>query len=444
MINPVVLTPRGGLELIQVEELAKVINPVVLTQSPDSWSWTLNNSGGYTVASSRNMIDSRLLPKGDLKTRWIRYVPNKLNTFAWKVKTNTLPTRFNISRRGIDIESLSCVNCDVEIDSILSCDCDYDPLLNKKRNILNIRGIMIDGIWIDNPNRVKREFFNHFSKRFCKPDPRRALIQMKYQKCLSSEQRTKLESEVTNDEIKRAVWDCGMDKAPGPDGFIFGFYRRFWYIIESDVYDAVKHFFTYKDIPKGCNSSFIALIPKIPGANLVKDFRHISLIESLYKIIAKIMANRLVGVLGDIVLLIERVNVFKWVWRFYTSKIILYGARVILRRISWGWDDGFIYGIGAIADELDLNLDRGKITSFGPRICGGVKGARFKKLVIRIYMALESRKVDYCWDIEKGQRRLDICSSRVAWPDKLFALSLAGGTFLIWSSNHTMVGWLGW
>ncbi|GJT43822.1 hypothetical protein Tco_0952537 [Tanacetum coccineum] len=43
-----------------------------------------------------------------------------------------------------------------------------------------------------------------------------------------------------------------------------------------------------------------------------------------------------------------------------------------------------------------------------------------------------------------GQRRLAICSSRVAWSDKLFALSLAGGMFLIWSSNHTMVGWLGW
>ncbi|GKB40959.1 RNA-directed DNA polymerase, eukaryota, reverse transcriptase zinc-binding domain protein [Tanacetum coccineum] len=89
----------------------------MLTQSPDSWSWTLNNSGGYTVASSRNMIDSRLLPKGDLKTRWIRYVPNKVNTFAWKVMTNSLPTRFNISRRGIDIESLSCVNCDVGIET---------------------------------------------------------------------------------------------------------------------------------------------------------------------------------------------------------------------------------------------------------------------------------------------------------------------------------------
>ncbi|GJX47042.1 RNA-directed DNA polymerase, eukaryota [Tanacetum coccineum] len=43
-------------------------------------------------------------------------------------------------------------------------------------------------------------------------------LQMKYQKGLSSEQRTELESEVTNDEIKRAVWDCGTNKAPGPDG----------------------------------------------------------------------------------------------------------------------------------------------------------------------------------------------------------------------------------
>ncbi|GJZ88658.1 RNA-directed DNA polymerase, eukaryota [Tanacetum coccineum] len=48
-----------------------------------------------------------------------------------------------------------------------------------------------------------------------------------------------LESEVSNVEIKRAVWDCGTDKSPGPDGFTFGFYRRFWKIIENDVYDVV-------------------------------------------------------------------------------------------------------------------------------------------------------------------------------------------------------------
>nr|GEV71339.1 RNA-directed DNA polymerase, eukaryota, reverse transcriptase zinc-binding domain protein [Tanacetum cinerariifolium] len=98
-----------------------------------------------------------------------------------------------------------------------------------------------------------------------------------------------------------AVWDCSIDKSPSPDGFTFHFYRRFWNLIENNVYDAVKYFFTYIVIPKGCNLSFIALIPKIPDANTVKDFKPISLIGSLNKIVAKILANRLVGVLGDIV-----------------------------------------------------------------------------------------------------------------------------------------------
>nr|GEX73061.1 RNA-directed DNA polymerase, eukaryota, reverse transcriptase zinc-binding domain protein [Tanacetum cinerariifolium]GEX86564.1 RNA-directed DNA polymerase, eukaryota, reverse transcriptase zinc-binding domain protein [Tanacetum cinerariifolium]GEX87187.1 RNA-directed DNA polymerase, eukaryota, reverse transcriptase zinc-binding domain protein [Tanacetum cinerariifolium] len=55
------------------------------------------------------------------------------------------------------------------------------------------------------------------------------------------------------------------------------------------------------EIPKGGDSSFITLIPKVPNANMVKDFRPISLIGSLYKVIAKVLANRLVTVLDDIV-----------------------------------------------------------------------------------------------------------------------------------------------
>nr|GEV95024.1 RNA-directed DNA polymerase, eukaryota, reverse transcriptase zinc-binding domain protein [Tanacetum cinerariifolium] len=86
-----------------------------------------------------------------------------------------------------------------------------------------------------------------------------------------------LERDVSNEEIKRAVWDCGIDKAPGPDGFTFGFYRRYWDIIGNDVVDAVKWIFLHGEIPKGGNSSFITLIPKVPNANMVKDFRSISL-----------------------------------------------------------------------------------------------------------------------------------------------------------------------
>nr|GEV40636.1 RNA-directed DNA polymerase, eukaryota [Tanacetum cinerariifolium] len=64
---------------------------------------------------------------------------------------------------------------------------------------------------------------------------------------------------------------------------------------------AVMEFFSSGTFPKGCNSFFIALIPKTQNAKTVKDFRPISLIRSLYKIIAKIMANRLSSVIPDLI-----------------------------------------------------------------------------------------------------------------------------------------------
>ena len=72
-------------------------------------------------------------------------------------------------------------------------------------------------------------------------------------------------------------------------------------LLENDVVEAVLYFFNYRKFPRGGNSSFIALIPKTNDAKMVKDFRPITLIGSLFKIISKILANRIVNVLGDIV-----------------------------------------------------------------------------------------------------------------------------------------------
>nr|GEW15512.1 RNA-directed DNA polymerase, eukaryota [Tanacetum cinerariifolium] len=177
----------------------------------------------------------------------------------------------------------------------------FHGMLNKKRSQLNIRGVMKNGTWTDNPDTVKQEFFHHFKNRFEKPSNQRVRIDMSFLNVLSIDQREDLERMVSKEEVKKAVFDCGMDKSPGPDGFTFGLYRHFWSTIECDVFEVVKHFFTHGDIPNGCNSIFIALIPKISNANMVKDFRSISLNGSIYKIIAKILTNRLLDVLGDIV-----------------------------------------------------------------------------------------------------------------------------------------------
>nr|GFA00490.1 RNA-directed DNA polymerase, eukaryota, reverse transcriptase zinc-binding domain protein [Tanacetum cinerariifolium] len=144
---------------------------------------------------------------------------------------------------------------------------------------------------------------------------------------LAIRRRMDMEADVTIEEIKNAVWDCETDKPPGLDGFSFDFYRRFWFVIQKDVVAAVKCFFHYGSIPKGCNSSFIALIPKIPDAKMVKDFRLISLIGSLYKIIAKILANRLVTVLGDVINEIQSA--------FVADRQILDGPFILNEDLQW-------------------------------------------------------------------------------------------------------------
>nr|GEV16063.1 RNA-directed DNA polymerase, eukaryota, reverse transcriptase zinc-binding domain protein [Tanacetum cinerariifolium] len=67
----------------------------------DRWTWTLANSGEFSVASVRQLIDDKTLLEVDSKTRWNKYVPIKVNVLAWKVKSDSLPTRFNVSRREV-------------------------------------------------------------------------------------------------------------------------------------------------------------------------------------------------------------------------------------------------------------------------------------------------------------------------------------------------------
>ncbi|GJT92645.1 F-box domain containing protein [Tanacetum coccineum] len=83
----------------------------------DRWSWALSGCGDFSVASIRKSLDNRFLPVVASKTRWIHEVPIKVNILAWKVRMDSLPTRLNISKRGMDIESILCPICDKEVES---------------------------------------------------------------------------------------------------------------------------------------------------------------------------------------------------------------------------------------------------------------------------------------------------------------------------------------
>ncbi|GJU10052.1 RNA-directed DNA polymerase, eukaryota [Tanacetum coccineum] len=95
-----------------------------------------------------------------------------------------------------------------------------------KRANLAVKGIMIDGDWVDDPSRVKDEFRNHFAARFQDPGICHGKINFSFPNRLNHEQSTELESSITREEIRNAVWGCGENKSPGPDGFTFEFFFR--------------------------------------------------------------------------------------------------------------------------------------------------------------------------------------------------------------------------
>lgn len=177
----------------------------------------------------------------------------------------------------------------------------FQGLVNQHRRVLKISGLSDGGQWISDPTSLKNMAVKYFSKRFSDPVPCRPKFFSPGFKKLSDLQRRCLEEPISMDEIKNAVWCCGSNKAPGPDGYSIEFFRKFWDLVNSDLFMAVKSFERTGHIDKGCNASFITLVPKVADPVNLNNFRPISLISSIYKVISKILAERLKKVIPSVV-----------------------------------------------------------------------------------------------------------------------------------------------
>nr|GEX58808.1 hypothetical protein [Tanacetum cinerariifolium] len=107
--------------------------------------------------------------------------------------------------------------------------------------------------------------------------------------------------QVTNDEIKRAMFDIGDGKAPGPDGYTSAFFKKGWDVVGNDLCRAVRDFFDNGKLLKEVNHTFLALIPKVTTPIRVNDFQPISCCNVLYKCISKIITNRIIEGIKEVV-----------------------------------------------------------------------------------------------------------------------------------------------
>lgn len=92
-----------------------------------------------------------------------------------------------------------------------------------------------------------------------------------------------LEMEISVDEIKNEVWSCAGTKSPG---FNFNFINFFWDYLKLDFFNWVKYFGQTGKLANGCNPSFIVLIPTKSDPLDISDYRPISLIGSIYKVVS--------------------------------------------------------------------------------------------------------------------------------------------------------------
>ena len=92
-----------------------------------------------------------------------------------------------------------------------------------------------------------------------------------------------------------------LDKSPGLDGFSIHFYRICWPIIKNDLLRMISSFLGKGKIGGCTNSTFLALIPKEVNPASFDRFWPISLCNASYKIMAKLLANRLKPLLGSLI-----------------------------------------------------------------------------------------------------------------------------------------------
>ena len=177
----------------------------------------------------------------------------------------------------------------------------FHRLANSHRRANHIRSIEVDGVLYEDGSAIQFQVVQFYQNLYSETNmwcP--SVIGLEFA-CIREDERLSLEREFSKEEVTQVLVEMEGDKAPRPDGFTMAFFQKCWSVVEVAVMAVFEHFHRYSVFERSLNASFLSLIPKKNNAIDVKDFQPISLVGSVYKLLSKVLANRLRVVLNSLV-----------------------------------------------------------------------------------------------------------------------------------------------
>ena len=161
--------------------------------------------------------------------------------------------------------------------------------------------IKVNGRRLIREDEIKEEVVNAFQRVVIEIDEWRPSINGLPFLVLDSEEARALENHFLEEEVLVALSNLCEDKVPSLNGFSLAFWKFCWDIVKLEVMGFFADFHHSGLFERSLNTAFIVLIPKKEGVEDLRDFRLISLVGSLYRLLAKVLANRLKRVVGKVI-----------------------------------------------------------------------------------------------------------------------------------------------
>ncbi|KAK3225737.1 hypothetical protein Dsin_005599 [Dipteronia sinensis] len=169
----------------------------------------------------------------------------------------------------------------------------FHVMCQTKRRCNQIGELVINGVVCKDPPSIRGEIYRYFKEHYRQGFRNKPKLRAIDLKKLEKAESVALENEFSSEEVWMALRDYDGNKAPGPDGFNLNFIKQNWVSIKEDFLNFLKEFHRDGSIVSHLNRTFLALILKVGNPSALVDFRPISLVSSLYKLLAKILANRI-------------------------------------------------------------------------------------------------------------------------------------------------------